>query len=177
MPLITSEQVPQIPSRQSESNTIGSSPRAISRSLSTSSISRKDMSGLTSGASYSTNPPRSCPFFWRQMRSFRFICSSVASCGLLRKRAALCGAPAAWRHPDIPTLTQKRNGHHPVSLRRRMSGILREKFQTSDGEARRDDAHFAFVSAWEYQGAAKPPALHKEPLVYEEVHMTQRSYK
>jgi succinate dehydrogenase / fumarate reductase flavoprotein subunit len=54
---------------------------------------------------------------------------------------------------------------------------FREEFQTPDGEARRDDQHFAFVAAWEYQGPDKPPRLHKEPLVYEEVHMTQRSYK
>jgi succinate dehydrogenase / fumarate reductase flavoprotein subunit len=33
------------------------------------------------------------------------------------------------------------------------------------------------VAAWEYQGADKPPVLHKEPLVYEEVHMSTRSYK
>jgi succinate dehydrogenase / fumarate reductase, flavoprotein subunit len=56
-------------------------------------------------------------------------------------------------------------------------GHFREEFQTPDGEAKRDDEHFAYVAAWEYQGAAKPPALHKEPLVYDEVHMTQRSYK
>src|SRR5947207_8009100 len=56
-------------------------------------------------------------------------------------------------------------------------GHFREEYQTPDGEAKRDDEHYAFVAAWEYQGPAKPPALHKERLVYEEVHMTQRSYK
>jgi len=56
-------------------------------------------------------------------------------------------------------------------------GHFRTEHQTSDGEARRDDKKFAFVSAWEYQGASKRPALNKEPLVYEEVKMTQRSYK
>jgi succinate dehydrogenase / fumarate reductase, flavoprotein subunit len=56
-------------------------------------------------------------------------------------------------------------------------GHFREEFQTPDGEAQRDDEHFAFVSAWEYQGPGKAPILHKEPLPYEEVHMTQRSYK
>ncbi|MBI4659635.1 MAG: fumarate reductase/succinate dehydrogenase flavoprotein subunit [Verrucomicrobia bacterium] len=65
------------------------------------------------------------------------------------------------------------------ALNRREScgGHFRTEFQTEDGEALRDDQNFAFVSAWEYQGPAKPPALHKEPLVYEEVKMTQRSYK
>jgi succinate dehydrogenase / fumarate reductase flavoprotein subunit len=56
-------------------------------------------------------------------------------------------------------------------------GHFREEFQTPDGEAKRDDEHFAYVAAWAYQGSDKPPALHKEPLVYDEVHMTQRSYK
>src|SRR5580765_1840802 len=56
-------------------------------------------------------------------------------------------------------------------------GHFREEFQTPDGEAKRDDERFAYVAAWEYQGTDRPPALHKEPLVYDEVHMTQRSYK
>ena len=56
-------------------------------------------------------------------------------------------------------------------------GHFREEFQTPDGEAQRDDANFAFVSAWEYQGPNKAPVLHAEPLVYEEIHMSQRSYK
>ncbi len=56
-------------------------------------------------------------------------------------------------------------------------GHFRVEYQHPDGEARRDDEHFAFVSAWEYQGADKPPLLHKEPLVYEEAHMSTRSYK
>jgi succinate dehydrogenase / fumarate reductase flavoprotein subunit len=56
-------------------------------------------------------------------------------------------------------------------------GHFRVEHQTPDGEAQRDDQNFAFVSAWEFQGPDKPPLLHKEPLVYDEVHMTQRSYK
>jgi succinate dehydrogenase / fumarate reductase flavoprotein subunit len=56
-------------------------------------------------------------------------------------------------------------------------GHFREEFQTEDGEARRDDEHFAYVGAWEYQGSDRAPTLHKEPLAYQEVHMTQRSYK
>ncbi|MHB8519389.1 MAG: fumarate reductase/succinate dehydrogenase flavoprotein subunit [Limisphaerales bacterium] len=54
---------------------------------------------------------------------------------------------------------------------------FRTEFQTEDGEARRNDEQFSFVSAWEYQGPGRPPALNKEPLVYEEVHLAQRSYK
>ncbi len=65
------------------------------------------------------------------------------------------------------------------ALMRREScgGHFRVEFQTEDGEAKRDDENFAFVGAWEYQGMDKAPLLHKEPLVYEEVHMSQRSYK
>jgi succinate dehydrogenase / fumarate reductase flavoprotein subunit len=56
-------------------------------------------------------------------------------------------------------------------------GHFREEFQTEDGEALRNDRDFAFVAAWEFQGDGKPPAMHKEPLVYEELKMSQRSYK
>ena len=56
-------------------------------------------------------------------------------------------------------------------------GHFREEHQTPEGEAKRNDAKFSFVSAWEYQGENKIPKLHKETLAYEEVKMTQRSYK
>ncbi len=56
-------------------------------------------------------------------------------------------------------------------------GHFRVEYQTPDGEAQRDDEHYSFVSAWEYQGPDKPPLLNKEPLVYDEVHMSTRSYK
>ena len=54
---------------------------------------------------------------------------------------------------------------------------FREEHQTPDGEAMRDDENFSYVAAWEYQGLGTRPILHKEPLVYEEVHLAQRSYK
>ena len=65
------------------------------------------------------------------------------------------------------------------ALHRREScgGHFRAEFQTPDGEAQRDDENFAYVAAWEYKGTGKAPELHKEPLVYEEVHMSTRSYK
>jgi len=56
-------------------------------------------------------------------------------------------------------------------------GHFRTEHQTPDGEAKRDDEHFSYVAAWDYQGSDKQPVLHKEPLVYEEVHMSTRSYK
>jgi succinate dehydrogenase / fumarate reductase flavoprotein subunit len=55
-------------------------------------------------------------------------------------------------------------------------GHFRTEFQ-EEGECRRDDANFAHVAAWEYQGQDRAPARHQEPLVYDEVHMSTRSYK
>src|SRR5262245_18977372 len=73
IPLITSAHVPQIPSRQSESNAIGASPRLMRSSLTTSSISRNDMSGLTFFAWYWTKRPGVFEFFCRQTFKVRFI--------------------------------------------------------------------------------------------------------
>jgi succinate dehydrogenase / fumarate reductase flavoprotein subunit len=56
-------------------------------------------------------------------------------------------------------------------------GHFREEYQTPDGEARRNDEEFSYVAAWEYAGADQPPVLHKEPLAFEYVHPSQRSYK
>ncbi len=56
-------------------------------------------------------------------------------------------------------------------------GHFREEYQTEDGEALRNDEQYAYVAAWEFKGTDQFPALHKEELTYEEVKMTQRSYK
>ncbi len=56
-------------------------------------------------------------------------------------------------------------------------GHFRVEHQTADGEAKRDDEHFAYVAAWEYRGDGKAPALHKEPLAFDNVHLATRSYK
>jgi len=65
------------------------------------------------------------------------------------------------------------------ALERREScgGHFREEFQTEDGEAQRDDANFSYVSAWEYTGPGSKPVMHKEPLVFENVKPSTRSYK
>ncbi|MEW6320759.1 MAG: fumarate reductase/succinate dehydrogenase flavoprotein subunit [Acidobacteriota bacterium] len=65
------------------------------------------------------------------------------------------------------------------ALRREEScgGHFREEYQTPDGEALRRDDEFSYVAAWEFQGVGRDPVLHAEPLVFEEVHPTQRSYK
>ena len=54
---------------------------------------------------------------------------------------------------------------------------LREEHQTPDGEALRDDDRYAYVSSWQWNGVGKAPALVKEPLTFEAVKPTQRSYK
>jgi succinate dehydrogenase / fumarate reductase, flavoprotein subunit len=54
---------------------------------------------------------------------------------------------------------------------------FREESQTPDGEALRDDANFAYVAAWQYAGDDRAPILNKEPLVFENVKLSQRSYK
>jgi succinate dehydrogenase / fumarate reductase flavoprotein subunit len=58
-------------------------------------------------------------------------------------------------------------------------GHFREEHQTEEGEAKRDDEHFAFVGAWEWGGpdVQRDAVLNKEPLVFENVELTQRSYK
>jgi succinate dehydrogenase / fumarate reductase flavoprotein subunit len=65
------------------------------------------------------------------------------------------------------------------ALHRREScgGHFREESQTPDGEARRDDEGYSYVAAWEFKGVGREPELHKEPLAFEEVHLTQRSYQ
>ncbi len=55
-------------------------------------------------------------------------------------------------------------------------GHFREEYQTSEGEALRDDENFTFVSAWEYKGADEPE-LHKEELIFDNIKIAQRSYK
>ena len=56
-------------------------------------------------------------------------------------------------------------------------GHFREEYQTPDGEAKRDDARFSYVAAWEFAGVGNAPKLSKEPLEFEHVHLAQRSYK
>jgi succinate dehydrogenase / fumarate reductase, flavoprotein subunit len=65
------------------------------------------------------------------------------------------------------------------ALERREScgGHFREEFQAPDGEAQRDDEHFAHVAAWEYTGDDQAPRRNVEPLEFENVHLAQRSYK
>ncbi|HET9218098.1 MAG TPA: fumarate reductase/succinate dehydrogenase flavoprotein subunit [Terriglobia bacterium] len=56
-------------------------------------------------------------------------------------------------------------------------GHFREEYQTSEGEAKRNDDDFSYAAAWEHAGPGKSPILNKEPLSFEYVHPSQRSYK
>ncbi|MCC6458133.1 MAG: fumarate reductase/succinate dehydrogenase flavoprotein subunit [Caldilineaceae bacterium] len=56
-------------------------------------------------------------------------------------------------------------------------GHFRAEYQTPEGEALRNDEKFAYVAAWEYAGEDSPPLLNKEPLEFDYVHLSQRSYK
>ena len=56
-------------------------------------------------------------------------------------------------------------------------GHFREDFQTPEGEALRDDENYCYTAIWEDQGTGKKPVMHKEPLTFEYVKLTQRSYK
>jgi succinate dehydrogenase / fumarate reductase flavoprotein subunit len=56
-------------------------------------------------------------------------------------------------------------------------GHFRQEYETADGEAQRNDDEFSYVAAWEYKGPGQAPVLHKEPLTFEYVHPSQRSYK
>jgi succinate dehydrogenase / fumarate reductase flavoprotein subunit len=56
-------------------------------------------------------------------------------------------------------------------------GHFRGEYQTPDGEALRNDEDYAYVAAWQYTGEDSAPLLNKEPLNFEYVHLSQRSYK
>ncbi len=65
------------------------------------------------------------------------------------------------------------------ALERRESagGHFRVEYQTEEGEARRNDDEFAHVAVWEYTGPDRAPVRHQEPLSFEYVPLSQRSYK
>lgn len=56
-------------------------------------------------------------------------------------------------------------------------GHFRQESQTPEGEAKRNDAEFTYVAAWEFGGDDQPPILHKEDLVYKNIELKERSYK
>ena len=56
-------------------------------------------------------------------------------------------------------------------------GHFRVEHQTSDGEAKRNDAQFCYVAAWQFAGDGHAPVLHREPLAFETIPLSERSYK
>ena len=125
-------------------------------------------------------------------------------CGMSRNAAGLREAAAAvpelrerfWREVNVPGGAGDFN--QPLERAGRVADFLefaevviadalardescgshfREEHQTGDHEAVRNDAEFAHVAAWEYRGSGEPARLRREPLVFEEVHPTMRSYK
>ncbi len=67
--------------------------------------------------------------------------------------------------------------HDALQREESCGGHFREEHQTEEGEAKRNDEKFAFVAAWEFKGANTGETLHKEPLTFEYVKPSQRSYK
>ena len=67
--------------------------------------------------------------------------------------------------------------HDALDREESCGGHFRIEHQTEEGEAKRDDKNFAYVSCWEYQGEGQDPIMHKEPLVYEFTERLQRNYK
>lgn len=56
-------------------------------------------------------------------------------------------------------------------------GHFREEYKTEEGEAKRDDANYTYVAAWEFKGVDNDPELHKEELIFDNVELKTRSYK
>jgi succinate dehydrogenase / fumarate reductase flavoprotein subunit len=67
--------------------------------------------------------------------------------------------------------------HDALEREESCGGHFREESQTGEGEALRNDDDFAYVAAWEFTGHGRPPTLHKEPLTFDHVPLSQRSYK
>ena len=67
--------------------------------------------------------------------------------------------------------------HDALTRNESCGGHFREEYQSDEGEALRDDDRFSHVAAWEFNGVGETPIFHKEPLVFENVALTQRSYK
>lgn len=82
----------------------------------------------------------------------------------------------AWRVADFMELGELMC-HDALQRQESCGGHFREEYQTDKGEAQRDDEDFMHVSAWEWKGEGAEPVLHKEPLVYEEIKVVQRSYE
>jgi len=66
--------------------------------------------------------------------------------------------------------------HDALSREESCGAHFREEYQTTDGEALRDDEKFCYVSAWQWPGSNVEPILHKEPLLFEFIKLSVRNY-
>ncbi len=82
----------------------------------------------------------------------------------------------AWRVADLIELGELMC-QDALHREESCGGHFREEHQTEDGEAQRDDENFMYVAAWQWKGEGQAAELHKEALEYEEVKVSQRSYK
>jgi succinate dehydrogenase / fumarate reductase, flavoprotein subunit len=82
----------------------------------------------------------------------------------------------AWRVADFLELGELMC-RDALNRNESCGGHFREEHQTDKGEAERDDTNYMYVAAWEWKGEDAEAALHKEPLVYEEIKVAQRSYE
>jgi succinate dehydrogenase / fumarate reductase flavoprotein subunit len=125
-------------------------------------------------------------------------------CGMVRNEAGLQRALAAiadlkeefWRDVKVPGRQDRLNQELEKAVkvadflelgqlmcrdalaRQESCGAhFREESQTPEGEAQRIDREYSYVAAWEYQGEDRQHTLHKEPLVFENVEIKERSYK
>lgn len=67
--------------------------------------------------------------------------------------------------------------HDALTRDESCGGHFREEHVTEDGEARRDDENFAHAAVWEFRGVGEAPIRHQEPLTFDHVPLSQRSYK
>jgi succinate dehydrogenase / fumarate reductase flavoprotein subunit len=67
--------------------------------------------------------------------------------------------------------------HDALARNESCGAHFREEYQTPDGEALRDDDNYCHVAAWEYTGVGEAPAMHREPLRFDNVTLTTRTYK
>lgn len=67
--------------------------------------------------------------------------------------------------------------HDALERKESCGGHFREESQTNEGEAQRDDKNYCHVAAWQFNGVNRKPTLHKEELVFENIALSQRSYK
>jgi succinate dehydrogenase / fumarate reductase flavoprotein subunit len=142
---------------------------------------------------------RTADSFWRELGTLLW-----EECGMARSKEslerALARLPALreefWREVRVPgageELNQELEKANRVgdfmelaellcadALHRNEScgGHFRVEHQTPDGEARRNDAEYAYVAAWEWKGEGQRQELHREPLAFEAIQLATRSYK